>query len=155
MQIFVRGIAGKTITLQVEASEACESVRRLVERREGIPPDQQRLTFAGKQLEDGCSIADYGIRRESTLDLALRLPGGFQVFVTTPEGRNVILDYNYFTKTTVWDIKIDLQQFVGFAAGEMRLIYKGKDMDDAKTLDNYGIEETDSWVYRYLVIRKT
>jgi ubiquitin C len=137
MQLFVKTLTGKTVSIEVEEGESIEDVKAKIAEKEGIPPEQQRLIFGGQQLQDSKTLDDYDVGDDATLHLVLRLRGGMQLFVKTLTGKTVSIEVE--EGESIEDVKAKIAEKEGIPPEQQRLIFGGQQLQDSKTLDDYDV----------------
>lgn len=149
-QILIKDCNGLAIVLDMQQSDTVGALKEMISKKEGHPPQQQRLLFAGQQLEDTRTLSDYGINSGSTVQMSIRIQRGANILVRSMQGKVMVLDVD--PSTTVSDLKERIREREGIPPQQQRLVFAGKQLVDGSTLFESNIGRDDTV---YLVPRMT
>jgi len=138
MQLFLKTISGKTISLNVQASDTIAKVKYQIQEKEGVPPSLQRLLFSGKQLKDEHTLSHYNLMKDSTIHLVLGLGGGGM----TIKVKSMVhgdLTLNVDMSYTIKEVKTEIEKKTGIPIAKQHLFSTGKELMDDSTLFELGI----------------
>ena len=129
MQIFVRNLSGKTITLEVDNSDTVESTKCKIEDKDGLPVNRQCLVYGGREMQNDKRLVEYHVRRASTLHLYLCLSctGAMQVHVKTPSGKTIPIEV--WREDTIETVKRAIQAQIGVPVDQQRLSLCGQQLN--------------------------
>ena len=139
MQIFIKSISGKTTTYDVETTDIISFIKNKIQHKEGIALGQQRLVFAGKQLDESKTLAYYNIQNQSTIHLLLRLRGGIQLTIRCINCKKITIDAEL--TDSIENIKCKIQSKEGISTEYQKIAFAGKILDDSNTLINCKIQK--------------
>ena len=135
LRIFVKHINGKKISLKVHPSDTVESLKVKIHDKEGIPPDQQRLMFSDKLLQDGRTLSEHNIQKDFTVSLILN--AHMNIFVKGFTGKTMIIPVQQFD--TIKSIKAKIQDRISLPTDDFRLIFGTRTLEDQHTLVDHGV----------------
>ena len=137
-QVFVNNHTGKSITLDVKASDTIDVLKSKIQDKIKIPAEQQRLIFAAKYLENGHTLAEYAVQQQSKLQLTSVLLGGMKVSIALPNGKEITMEVH--DSETVADVKAMVEHQEKVPAHQLCLAYEGEELEDGRTLASYKLD---------------
>lgn len=151
MEIFVKKLVGKQLTIEVEPADAIADVKRQLYAKEGIAPEEQCLVFGNQQLEDNATISDYAIDAGSSVYLLVRPAGSVQISVELLTTEATPINLEVECSETVAHVKTRIEELRGIASEQQCLLFEGEQLEDDRSLSEYNICAEDTLQLRVVV----